>query len=562
MQNDDYKIDRYQSAIGVAVVAGVFSVFIAILLGVNIYHRNITDPARAVRLEKMKEQAKADPADQELPEQIRKLDTRLRRDQFARLYFLQRGTVLLIVTLVLFIGSVLWAKSQRLKLPQPESQGDLKTEQVQYASQARLALTGGLILLCTGGLFWVMHVPQKPAEPAYTSMNEIQMQWPSFRGPGGLGIANFDNIPDNWNGQTGENILWKTPVPLPGHNSPVRWDNRIFLTGATEDKQQVYCYDADTGQLLWQRDVSIPNRAARSNMNIMEDTGYAANTAVTDGKRVCAIFTGGDMACFTVDGRLLWEKHFGIPDSMYGYAASLTWFENTVIVQWDVGYEDGNSKLFALDWQTGQTVWEIPRPVPNSWSSPTVVSIDGRWRILTNASPFTIVYDAASGSELYRADCVYGDIAATPILADGKIFTIEPYNKLVAIRAEETLPEDPLRIAWENNSEMPDICSPVSNDRYIWTLTTPGYLSCFNVNNGERIYRQPTGLNFLASPTLAGRTLYLLSDKGIMLLLSAGPEYKEIKRSELGEKCFASPAFGDGRIYIRGEKNLYAIGSN
>ncbi len=560
----------FHSAVGVAVVAAVFSVFIAVLLAVTVYHQNTTDVQRSAELEKMKEQAKAYPADETLAREIQQLDTRLRRDQFARLYFVQRGTMLLAVTFVILIAGIVWAASHRPALPQPGPKGDLETEQAQHASRSRMALSAGLVLLFAVGLFIALHAPRLPSEseqdtdpavPLYTPMADAQSQWPAFRGPGGLGIAHFDNIPDTWDGATGQNILWKSPVPLGGHNSPVVWDNRIFLTGATEDKQQVYCYDAGSGQRLWSRDVSIPPNPERGDMQIMEDTGYAANTAVTDGKRVCAMFAGGDIGCFTVDGEPLWEKHFGIPDSMYGYASSLAWHENTVIVQWDVGYGGENSKLIALDWQTGNIVWQTPRPVPNSWSSPTVVEIDGNGRILTNAAPFTIVYDAQTGAELFRVDCVYGDIAATPILADGKIVAIEPYNKLVAIHAADTLPEGTERIAWENNSEMPDICSPVSDGQYIWTLTTPGSLSCFRITDGERVYTESTKLSFQASPTLAGNTLYLLSEKGTMLLLETGPEYKEIRRNELGEKCYASPAFQEGRMYIRAEKNLYAIGS-
>ena len=491
-QENHFNGVSYQSAIGVAIVAAVFSLFIALLLGMNVYRMKVTDPVRSAQLEKMKEQAKLYPADEVLAQEILQFDTQLRRDQFARLYFLERGTVLLAVTLVLFVGSVVWTKSHRPALPRPVPQGDIKTRQIQQASQTRLAFTIGLVVLCAWALFWVMHVPQQePAglqedteSPLYATMDQAQSQWSVFRGPGGLGIANFGDIPDVWDGKTGQQILWKSPILLPGHNSPVIWDDRIFLTGATKEKQQVYCYDVQTGKLLWQGDVSIPANSAHDDMDIMEDTGYAACTAVTDGVRVCAIFAGGDVGCFTVDGQPLWEKHFGIPESMYGYAASLTWFENLVIIQWDVGYEGEESKLIALDWKTGETVWETSRPVPNSWSSPTVVEIDGQYRVVTNASPFTIVYDAKTGTELYRVDCVYGDIAATPIVAGKKIFTIEPYNKLVAINADESLPVGDAqgRIVWETSEEMPDICSPLSNGQFVWTLTTPGNLSCFNIS--------------------------------------------------------------------------------
>ena len=562
----------YQSAVGMAIVTAVFSVFIAVLIAVNVYHMKVGDPIRSTEVEEMKEQSKAYPADEILTETIRQLDTELRRDQFARLYFVKSGTTLLAVTAALLAGSVIYARSRRLSLPTLEPQGDLKTRQIRHASATRLAFSIGLVCLCGVGLFWAMRPPMFADEQEteertvsrYASMDQARLQWSTFRGPGGLGIANFTDIPDTWDGNAGQNILWKSPIPLLGHNSPVLWGDRIFLTGATEDKQQVYCYDAESGKLLWQQDVSIPANPARGDMDVMEDTGYAAPTAVTDGRRVCAIFAGGDIGCFTIDGKPLWEKHFGIPESMYGFSASLTWFENVVIVQWDVGYEDNKSKLIALDWQTGDIVWQTKRPVPNSWSSPTVASIEGAYRVVTNASPFTIVYDAKTGTELYRVDCVSGDIASTPIVSDKKIFTVEPYNKLIAVSADESLPagDEESRIIWENESEMPDICSPVSNGKSIWTLTTQGEISCFDVSDGHEVYTQPLKMNFQASPNLVGQTLYLLSDKGTMLLLEAGPEYKEIRRNELGEKCFASPAFQNGRIYIRGNENLYAIGKS
>ena len=568
--NTIYERTSYQSAIGIAIVAAVFTVVIAAMLAVHVHAMKIGVPARSAELEKMKEQAKGNPADETLARLILETDTQLRRDQFAGLYFVKRGTILLVMTLVLFVGSILWAVSHHPPKPPVQPQGDLKTHQVRQASLTRMTFSVAVILLCSAALFWVLHVPQTDIVPddtvvvsLCTSMEEMENQWPTFRGPGGLGVCGFKNIPDTWDGTSGENILWKTPVPLPGHNSPIVWDNHIFLTGATDDKQQVFCFDADSGQLLWSGEVPIPANPAREDMDIMEDTGYAACTAVTDGKRVCAIFAGGDMGCFTMDGNLLWEKHLGIPDSMYGYAASLTAYEKTVIVQWDVGYDEGDeskSKLIGLDWQTGNTVWETHRPVVNSWSSPTVVKIGQQYQILTTASPFVIGYDAKTGTELYRAECIGGDIAATPIFADNKIFAIEPYNKLVAIDSAPAQGSE-ANIYWENESEMPDICSPVANGQFVWTLTTQGLLGCYTVTEGAEVYVQQIKGSFQASPTLVGDRLYLLGENGTMRIVGAGGEFTEIKQNKLDEKCYASPAFHEGRIYIRGDKNLYAIGA-
>lgn len=574
-QNQISESTSYQSAIGIAIVAAVFSIIIAAKLATNVYSMKVHVPARSAELEKMKEQAKANPTDQTLAELILETDTQLRRDQFAGLYFVRRGTVLLVVTVVLLVGSILWAVSHHPKKPDLSPQPDLKIHQVRQASLTRTTFSIAAILLCSGALFWVLHAPQVVIAPddadnaapvsLYTSMEQTEEQWPVFRGPGGLGICRFENIPDTWDSASGENIRWKTPVPLGGHNSPVVWDNRIFLTGATKNKQQVFCFDADSGELLWSGDITIPANPAREDMDIMEDTGYAACTAVTDGKRVCAIFAGGDMGCFAIDGRLLWEKHLGIPDSMYGYAASLTAHEKTVIVQWDVGYDEGDeskSKLIALDWQTGKTLWETHRPVVNSWSSPTVVKVGQQYQILTTASPFVIAYDPETGAELYRAECIAGDIASTPIIADNKMFAIEPYNKLVALNTENASGDvTETHIVWETEEEMPDICSPVTNGQYIWTLITQGLLACYDVKDGSEVYTHQIKDSFQASPTLVGDSLYLLAEDGTMLIVGTGPEYTERKRNELGEKCYASPAFQDGRIYIRTDDNLYAIGT-
>ena len=57
---------------------------------------------------------------------------------------------------------------------------------------------------------------------------------------------------------------------------------------------------------------------------------------------------------------------------------------------------------------------------------------------------------------------------------------------------------------------------------------------------------------------IAGK-MYLLSDKGQLLVAAVDGEFSEVARSDIGQGCYASPAFVDGRIYILGEENLYCI---
>ena len=68
-------------------------------------------------------------------------------------------------------------------------------------------------------------------------------------------------------------------------------------------------------------------------------------------------------------------------------------------------------------------------------------------------------------------------------------------------------------------------------------------------------------LQFNASPSIVADAVYLFGKKGTLVVLAASREFKELERSELGEEVDASPAFADGRMYVRGATNLYCLGN-
>ena len=394
----------------------------------------------------------------------------------------------------------------------------------------------------------------------YPSIEEVNKNWASFRGPGGSGISAYKNIPTEWDGETGKGILWKTKVPIGGNNSPVVWGDRVFLAGGDANDLQVYCFDTASGRLQWTGDVTrVRPKPDEDPFEPFEDTGYSTPTVVTNGRQVCAIFVTGDVGCFDLNGRKLWEKSLGIPDSAYGYAASLAIYRNKILIQFDQGSaDDGISEMIALDGPSGNVAWRTKRPVANSWSSPVVVGIGDKFQLITSADPWVIAYDPASGTELWRAECLAGDIAATPIHAHGLVFVEEPYSKTVAIRADGQGQVTETHIAWTNEDGGPDICSPVSDGEVV-LLMGDGLLTCLKVSDGTALWEQDLRAYFFASPCLVGEKLYLLDDKGVMLISEFKPKYKELAKCKLGEECRASPAFADGRIYIRGVENLYCI---
>jgi outer membrane protein assembly factor BamB len=574
----------YKSAVAMAIIGGVFSVIISGLLVANYFQRQVVNTERERQLEVLKVEIRSRPENQQLIEQIRQLDLQIRQHRIRGLDFSRRGSYLLFGSIAVLLVGVRWAGTIKKKLPAPPARGGFRNEldeQMQQGTFARRAITVGLAVLMSGVLFLTLRPTVDFGEKSvvsdfYPSMEEIGKNWPRFRGPGGLGISAYTNVPDNWNGRTGEGILWKSRVPLPGHNSPVIWGGRVFLSGADANNCEVYCFDAFSGKLLWTGPVvNVSQGGVKKPANVPEGgAGFASPTVVTDGRRVCAIFATGDVGCFDPQGKNLWTRNLGTPDSAYGYASSLEMYRNLLLIQYDQGSaEDNKSKLMALNTFSGQTVWETKRPVPDSWTSPIVARSGDRDQIITCGDPWVIAYDPADGMELWRAKCIGGEIAPSPIYAGRLILAIEPYTKLVAIRPDGQGDVTSTHIAWSIKDGTPDICCPVSNGQLVFLLASEGMLFCYKLADGTKLWEKNLKENFRASPSLVlrqaqdgeqsrtiGDRLYLLTEKGIMFIMEAGTECKELARCELGEDCYASPAFADGRIYIRGLENLYCIG--
>jgi outer membrane protein assembly factor BamB len=557
-----------KTAVATAVIGAIFSAIITTLLIANYFQSYVTNAKREKQWEALKVEIRSQPDNEQLISQIRRLDLQIRRCRIHGLDFSRKGGYLLLAAVTVLLIGVRWAGSLKKKIPSPQPLGDRLDEQMRKAMMARWAITVGLVVLGVGALFLILNPSidfrkTAQADVSYPSDDQISKNWPRFRGPGGLGVSPYTNIPANWNGKTGEGVLWKSKVPLPGFNSPIVWGDLVFLSGADANEREVYCFDAFSGNLLWERPVTTsPQTGVKKPVKVTEGgAGFAAPTMVTDGRRVCAIFANGEVGCFDLQGKNIWTRNLGLPDSAYGYSSSLDLYRNLLLILYDQGAaEDQKSKLMALNVLSGATIWEAQRPVPNSWASPIVTRIGNQYQVITCGDPWVIAYDPANGAELWRAKCLGGEIASSPIYANGLVFAIEPYTKLVAIKPDGQGDVTKTHIAWTVEDSTPDICCPVSWGELLFLLTSEGKLTCYKVKDGTKVWDKDLKENFQASPSLVGNRLYLLSEKGIMFIVEAGMEYKQLAKCELGEDCNASPAFADGRIYIRGQENLYCIG--
>jgi outer membrane protein assembly factor BamB len=368
----------------------------------------------------------------------------------------------------------------------------------------------------------------------------------NFRGNAGIALKR--GIPVSWDGTTGSNVLWKTALPLPGQNSPVIWGDKIFVTGANSSKQEVYCFDRNTGKIMWTTQVGATPKKPR----VSEETGLAAPTAVTDGTGVYVIFPTGDVAAIDMTGKKIWELDLGLPKNHYGHASSLMLYKENVLIQYD---QTGSPKLLALSAKTGKTVWSADRPVKVSWSSPIVVNTGKRTEIITTAEPYVAAYNPANGKELWKIECISGEVGPSLAYANGIVFSVNDYSKLSAIR----LGEQPT-ILWESNDYLSDIPSPAANDKYLFLSTSYGTAVCYDAVTGEKYWEKDFGKSVYSSPMIVENKVYILDVTGVMHIISADKEFKLIGEPKLGEYSACTPAFTNGRIYIKGETNLYCIG--
>jgi outer membrane protein assembly factor BamB len=91
-----------------------------------------------------------------------------------------------------------------------------------------------------------------------------------------------------------------------------------------------------------------------------------------------------------------------------------------------------------------------------------------------------------------------------------------------------------------------------------------GILTCLDAKTGALKYeggRPPVPARFMASPVAAMGRILLTSEDGDTFMIKAGPTHEILGANSVGEPVSASLAIANGRIYVRGERHLFAIGS-
>ena len=421
--------------------------------------------------------------------------------------------------------------------------------------------------------------------------------WPSFRGPHASGISDGQNLPDQWNGKTGENILWRTSIPGLAHSSPIVWGNRVFVTSAvssdpkatfkpglygdgdaSKDRSQhrwvLYALDKQTGKIVWERVAYSGEPREKRHIKAT----YANSTPATDGRIVVAWFGSQGLYTYDVNGRLLWKVDLGrldagaydIPTFEWGTASSPIIWKDLVIVQCDT---QSDSFIIAFNVNTGETVWKTDRDEIPSWGTPTIVTTAKGEELVTNASNYIRGYDPRTGKELWRLGRSSRITAPTPIFADDVLVVVSgrgPERPIFVVKAgargDLTLPDDKTSsdaILWSRTGRGSYMPTPLIYKGVLYVLANNATFDAYDLKTGEELYRQRLpviGSGFSASPVAADGKIYLSNEDGEIVVVTAGQKFSHIATNTMGELLMATPALSEGVMYVRSAGSLFAVG--
>ena len=592
----------------IAILSAIFIVTLSIMLVTNYFQIKDVTPLQTEVVESLKQLNDSGVDVPGLQDQIRQLDLLARKAYFVRMDHLEAGLYILLGMFLVFILSLRYYFKDLKEIPAMEI--DPVDDWLIKTNARRYVLGGASALAVVAVVFALLSMPglkktegqeaeteseltaeatesassssdessasvetnevtegetlaaapeaetpaapneKEEAAPATVQAPANNVSYQGFRGNNSNGYSTAKNVPTKWNLADGSNILWKQPVPKSGHNSPVIVGNNVFFSGADDQARELYCYDLNTGEKRWTVSASGIPGSPKTMPKTSHGTGLAASTVVADGGHVCAIFATGDMICADTNGKLLWSKNVGVPDNHYGYASSLLLFRDMVIVQYD---NQANPRVFALDLATGAEKWSKSRPEKITWSSPIIATVNNQPQLVLMGNPAITAYNPMNGEQLWRVECLTGEVGSSPCSANGVVFGASEYSKLIAINGADG------SVLWESTDYLPEVSSPVATKDNLYLATSYGVVAAFDAKTGELRKEHDLGVEFYSSPVIVGGKMYLFSNSGKMHIFSADNEFQLLDSFETGETTMSTPAFTDGKIVVRTESSIYCV---
>ncbi len=392
----------------------------------------------------------------------------------------------------------------------------------------------------------------------FTLCDFSRADWPNFNGPGGNPVVE-QAVPTSFRIATedtaAENIAWRVPLPGRSVSGPIVVDGKVITTSsdAMEERwMHVVAVDEATGNILWDRSTKSTGRPF-----CHPTSANAAPTPCTDGSRVFAFFSSNDLVCYDLDGHLQWfcsltDSH-PLAGNDVGMGSSPIAVDGVVIVSVEC---QADAFVAGLDAETGEKLWEIPRPKRANWASPRIIAdAAGNNAVILHGQDNLICIAPRTGEVTWEIDARCSPVA-TATFANGNLYVPSGGLKTYTIK---NVGEEPV-LASESSRLNPNSASLLASSLGVIGLNR-SILVCVDAE-GERRWntRLEDAGTIWATPVVAGEHLYAFGMGGKCYTVKLGEDSGDvIAESDLGAEVLGSPAINDGALFVRSVDALWKI---
>lgn len=383
--------------------------------------------------------------------------------------------------------------------------------------------------------------------------------WPQYRGPNQDGVSAEKLALTQWPA-AGLRQVWKVPTPG-GFSSFAVADGKVFtvVRRMTEgnDLETCVALDGQTGKELWAAPLSLAKYDGGG------DSGGGG-----DGPRSTPTYNAGRVYVFdsrlvlkcldATKGQRIWRR-----DLVKENRGAVMPWQNAAapVIEGDLVLVAGGGEgeaLLGLDKKTGAVVWKGQNDKA-AHATPVAATLLGVRQVIFFTQPGLVAVNPQTGAVFWRYPFPFHVSTATsPIVAGDLVYCSAGYEVgagLVRVSREgEGWKATEL---WRKPRQLINHWStPVAKDGYLYGMFSfkefnKGPLKCVELVSGKEMWSQP-GFG-PGNVILVGGRLLVLGDKGELALVDASPAgYKEISRMPaVGGKCWSTPAYSNGRIYVR-----------
>jgi outer membrane protein assembly factor BamB len=222
------------------------------------------------------------------------------------------------------------------------------------------------------------------------------------------------------------------------------------------------------------------------------------------------------------------------------------------VVNGKVYFGSGDFKVYCLDANTGEWIWDYPTEAEIFLSSPAVAndkvyigSLDSKVYCL-NANTGAKIWDYTTGNQLM----------SSPAVADGKVYICSLDDKIYCLDANTG------EWIWDyTTTNAFIISSPAVADGKVYFGSADFNVYCLDADTGEWIWEYLTGNEIWSSPTVIDGKVYIGSlDKKIYCLNAITGA--KIWDYQTENEVYSSPAVADGKVYIGSGSKVYCLNAN